>query len=494
MNQYNRLLAQLLVLAVLIGGIAYGAYILLLRPVIVIDGTVKTAVIYDMHGNTVRKFSGAGSTRIGSGAYDIEITSDSGTVSKVIALGLRQKQTVAAPENMPPNSTKVIATVPAIEPAIQSSAFGYVDPTQKTFSTLSGDGVSQILSQPTTGSDQAGSQAITQISSIANNKRLLVTSGDYVEAWDGSNIKQLDATGIDLTNLNQNQVLVGSNSSQGDFLVAVDKTIYYYASTDSTPKKIATLQTDFNRLIFGGTRFLAFDSTLPYSRPDLSSYYAKQFLVYPVLADIRGHSIQLTQPVVDAFLAPDGQHALIQYRQSSNAKIYSLGADLSLQSQAIINRPTSTAAWDAANSFVYSANGTLWRYNLQTNWATALATGVSLPPSSISPQTDGSILYTELVNDKTITYQAQNAVASQQNSALEKFVTQNITSSGLYGLSYVDLGKPTFVLALTPNQVSTGSDLQSFIDQYGQQATQDLTQRLTNASVDPSAVTIKTAF
>jgi hypothetical protein len=488
----SSILAVRLVIILCILGIAYYiVYLFVLRPVLTVDNNISSTTVYNLGGKAVVNNSDAKKFRLAPGTYNVVATTTSGgSVAKLFNLGLLQKVTDSVVNAAAPVTPEIMSTVPGLEATLQNSNLTYVDTTDNTLSQSDAAGNVQIVIPPGVTDLSTDSPAsVTQVSSLPNDEKLLITSANYIYVWNGSSLVPLNTDGIDTDNLNQEQILVGSNSLNSDFVVSIGQTVYYYSSVNAQPVQIAQLNTRFNRLVFGGKRFIAFDTTMPYSETtDLAPYYSKQYLVYPVIADLNGHSYQLTQPIVNASVSPDGQHIVIQYRQNFVASIYNVGSSLVPSLTTTLLRSSSPVVWDSSSSFVYENEGTLWRYNTTDLQSTAIAANILSPPSSITLQNDGTLIYTDLTSTGTgIVYEVPtSSTNAQATKTLNQFVLSNLKGTSNYSLSYTNITQPTFVLSLIVNQ---GTDT---IAQASQNATQQIDQALSAVGINPANVSVIT--
>ncbi len=493
MKRFKTFLIGFVVVAGLLAGGAEAVYLFVLRPVISIEGQVSKVIIYEGGTDIIASQSStAQHFRVSPGTYTVEVTApNGGVIAKNYNLGLRDNQTFTAPTNpTPPDTSDLVTNAAALEPTIENNTLYYLDAAAGVFTSTSTDGLTTPL-LPT--ADEAGTNQVTQISPLPNNHELFVTADGNPYFRDSTDAEPLSMTGIDTSNLNQEQILFGSNPRNGDFVMSVNQTIYHYDSVDSDPVKIATLQTRFNRLVYGGNRFLAFDTTMPYSSTDLKPAYAKKYLVYPVLADVQSKkSFQLGDVLVDASISPDGKQLVAKYRQQADSKLYSIN-NASLQTSLVASPPRPTTlspVWNSNTTFLYASGNNLWQYDITTDSSSALAIDLQTPPASIALQKDGSVIYTTLDskgNGNAYKISQKPSLDTSTTKKLASFLTNSLANNpAVNTVVYINITKPVFQLNLVypPGGINpTDAD-----------AVNTFKQQLTADGIDPSSFTIQATY
>ena len=486
MQRFKNLIINLVLAGLIIFGAYQALYLFVLRPKLHIAGDVRSVSIY--HGEAkVRESTTARDFRLGPGTYTAKVVTGDGEVSRTFKLGLLKNNEfdVRASGNAL-GSSELVSNSSGLEATLQNGQLTYLDTVSGSFTSLSKDAVVTGLLPPP-GAENGGSpNRVTQVSPLPNGEELLVTGDSVPYVWKDGAVRPLSLAGIDTSSLDQRQLLFGSNATNDSFVMSVGQTVYYYASPESDPINVADIKTRFNRLIYGGGSFLAFDTTLPYTASDLKPSYSQKYLVYPTLANAKTHSsFQLSQPLVDASLSPNGTYLITKFRQEEDAKLYKLNAS-SASLVASVTRPDSLAPlWTSNKSFVYAAVGAIWSYDTNTGISTSLVDNLTMPPSSISLQADGSVTYTSLskagagaIYRITQTPGLSNAAAKNLVRALydKPFGTAD------YTWTYADIARPTFMLSLT-YPPGGGNPTEA-------QASQNFRDRLSAAGLDPKLFTV----
>jgi hypothetical protein len=285
----------------------------------------------------------------------------------------------------------------AYNPLLQNGNLYFVDPTIQHVRRMTPDGTTTSVEDEGVDQDDDNSDAqsggIYKSQPIGGDK-LLVNNFNQLGVIENGTYQQIDTEGIE--GLNPLSITLGGNSLQESFVVAVNKTLYFYQNSKAKPQKIADMDKMVNQLAFGGKRVIAYSDSLAYSRENVESAYGN-FAINPIVIDIDSkQTYELDGPLVQATVSPGGTYATLQSRKSDTLTTYNLQNRQELYKAA---RPSlAIPIWINDKEYVYERDKVIWQSNVEQQSNRAL--GVLLRnATSITTQNGTDFLVTSFTQE-----------------------------------------------------------------------------------------------
>lgn len=216
---------------------------------------------------------------------------------------------------------------------------------------------------------------------VIRNEQAIVIDGNTLYLLHDSRLTPISTTGFPQ---NVRTLAIGTNPLQDSFVVAVNNTVYWYATPQAAPQRITTLSKAADQLAYGGDMVLAYSTRMPPATQDIRAGYV-DFAVDPILINVATKTQRTIAigPVVDASIAPGGKLATIEVQGAVSTVLYSLPDVTALYD--IGNPDTLTPVWLDADHFVYGQGSGIWKLNVGSHSSTLLgATDTGQQPTSIT--------------------------------------------------------------------------------------------------------------
>jgi hypothetical protein len=251
-----------------------------------------------------------------------------------------------------------------------SGAIVYLDTTDRTIKRIVSGG-SPVALQPaaTTITNTPFQNQVTGLYPIAGG-RAIVDADSLLYLIDNGVVVPLNMGDMSAANI----MAVATNPTQGSFVVAAGDTLYWYTSAAARPQALLTYAKHVDKLAYGGDTVLAYSTRMPPANEDIRADYAA-YAIDPIIANIQTKTLQnfVTGPIVDASIAPDGQHAFITGQGgNTTAALYDLKSGKILYQ--LESPETLTPPWIDSSHFIYGKGSSVWKFDINRHNAVAVGT------------------------------------------------------------------------------------------------------------------------
>ena len=382
--------------------------------------------------------------------------------------------------------TITVAKRPAYNVVVQGDAISYLDTTRRAIVNITNDGVVSVLGDTALfGSLTSDNPGTAQgMYPIANGQAIILSDGKlYV--LQNNQLIPLNVTGLPNTS---SPFMVGTNPTQKSFVIAINQALYYYSSPNAMPQKIVNLNKRINEVAYGGNKVIAYSTRMPLAKEDIKSAYSS-YAIDPIIVDIaaKTQKVLTNGPIVDASVAPDGQHATIEPQSEPYTTIYDIGQNT--PPYTILSPDTTTPAWLDNTHFVYGKGSDIWKFDTINRIGIAVGTVPnSQQPTSVTYNSDSGKYYvTTYATDTNATIFSLSSEIPDLNS--EKAANLDTTSqtSDLFTLNYVDISQPT--IHVLTNIISNNPSPTTY-KTLTLQSRQAALEYIKSKGVDPDKLTI----
>ena len=444
--------------------------------------TTPDGVVVAKQDNTTKA-----SFRVAPGTYVIRAETLSARELKYETVGFFEgKQTDFTFKE--PLNAEPIAQAAAYNPSLQAGELLYFDPIKQHIQRMNALGDTSTVKTLDAGQDDDQSDAAgggTYKALLIADGQMILNSYNRLLVIENGVAKSLNIEGIKEA-INPLSINFGGNPTQASFVVAVDKAVYLYENADAKPQKLLDLPKTINQIAYGGNRAIAYSTDLAYSKQDVRSAYGS-FAIDPIVIDTSTKSTyELSGPLVDATVSPDGKRAVLQARQIDHATVHDLENNRSLFS---VEKPSLAAPlWVNSHEFVYERNKTVWRFNTDSKTASAigilLRNAVSLTPednthflvSTFSHETSEAKALVYRLGDKQV---APSLIAASESTPI---------SVDNYQVKFVNIDMPRLLIETTASTTNP-NDVQGYRTKT-QQLRQTALDDLQSKGINPADFTI----
>lgn len=481
-----------LIIVIIVILLLWAGYIFLARPKVVVTAPIGTTITLTSLTNgqlTVQAKATTNTTtlQVDSGNYTATITQGNAKQLYTIALNLFETKSLTFSAGAQLGSD-IMAYQAAYDVMRSGNTLYYLNPTNQTVESLDENG-NQATVAGMTGQQTVDSNALPQtvgaIGVIASNQAIVqVNTSLYL--LRGGQLTQLKTNGFPSPVLS---VVLGTNPMQSSFVIAINQTLYWYASPDAAPQMIMKLDKQFDQLAYGGNRAIAFSTAMPESVENIRSSYSG-YAIDPVLIDLskKTQGTLTTGPIAIASVAADGNHAIVQTQAlASVTTLYNLATNQAMYS--VENPNVATPLWIDGTHYVYTEGSDIWKYDIDSRSAVTLS---SLPggliPTSITYDSDNKAYYCTTYNSSdTASIYRLVTTATDENSANAASLVPSTQTNQSFSFKFFNLARPTLLMQ---NSVSDNNPSQSEYASEIQQSRQAALVFIAGHGVDISKLNI----
>lgn len=442
-----------------------------------VGSTVTVCTVSD--GKQVQKTKLSSSkTTLSIGQGDYMVTILNGTAAQLATVHAALFQTTKMQFT---NSSQLHANATAQATAFNAQGSDdfvtYVNTTKRSLMKLDATGNAITLA----GSD--GATTVTSMQPIANGQAIVQINTKLYILRSG----QLSTLATDGFPSTIQSIVIGANPLQSSFVVAVNQTLYRYASADAKPEKIITPNKQFDQVAYGGNQAIVFSTAMPDSVENLRSSYTA-FAVDPIAINLgtKAQHIISGGPMIVATISPDGKQATLQTQgQNSHISLYNLS---NYQQKSVLpNASIVPPLWLNGSQYLYVQGSSIWKYTTSNQTAATIATLPSgmLPTSLTYDQAKQKYYVTSYNDEQTASIFRLDAISAGVGNDVAQLALSQ--TPGLnYNLSYYNITQPTLVI----QTYDTSSRTHEQYIANTQQARQDAIRYLQQHSLDPNKLTI----
>ena len=453
-DNFAKSVRRFLISAVLVIVIGLGFYLFIFKPTITVDVPAGSNVsIIDAKNNVVAQQTNTAraALHVNPGEYRVLAKNGAKQQQQPIQVGpFAQKKisfTMPSPLNL---SLKAYSS--AYNVVANGDSLAFLNPVSQHVTLLHAGGDSAPI-------DNSFGEGTRGIYAIANHQAIINKNNQLLWLHDNQ-LTPLSTDGLP-QDYNIGAITIGTNPQKSSFVVAFEEALYFYNAPDGKPQKLVDFTKKIDQLAYGGTQVIAYSTAMPQARENIKNAFDPYYNVDPIVFDITTSTQRaLSGPIVDATIAPDGQHATVE-KPDKTLSLVDL-SNLSTTATSIPNPSLSSPLWTANDQFIYERDTVIWRYDLAAHTLTALG---QLP----SEQHATSITMQDKDNFFVTTY-PRDTRASIYNLSSAPLDTNAETAAAIlpysgdpnYNMSYVHINQP-IVTIQTGVSVKDPSELGHFV-------------------------------
>lgn len=472
------------------GGVIWALYaFVMLGKISATVPAAATIQVASVNGGVVGEFKDTTSAtaRVAPGEYVVRAQSGNNESFAYAKASWFKTTSVSldAPEGALNAST--VAPVTTQVPMIQNGQLVYTSTEDTRVHALSQTNTDTLL----TSIGDNGGQTVDDINgktyraqAIANNT-FVANDGSRLIAVQNGQVKPLNTDGIE-DYIAPLYAIIGANPNQASFTVTINGTVYLYTSIDAKPQKILETKKRISHAAYGGNTLILYSIDMPNAKEDITKAYTDNgYAVNPLVVDLSAKSSkEITGPISDASVSPNGKLATIHHRGSKAMDVVDM-ADNSVM-QTMEAPAAATPFWINNDEFVYERNGFVRQFNVPNHKGVALGNVGKTVTSITKNGTDYLVSTIDYTSSP-----AKNSVVRLQaaalNAAVEKASSETPITGDGWSVDYSNITKPTLFIETAFSII--GDDLQGYMNntKNGRKAALDAVRV---KGIDPAQFTV----